>query len=45
MLYGNFKNTSLTQSTYYCNAAVKFFIALIMRNFTPTHFWQNGTGI
>jgi len=35
MLYGNFKNTSFTQSTYNCNAAVGFFMALIMRNFYP----------
>ena len=33
MLYGNFKNTTFTQSTYNCNAAVGFFIALIMRKF------------
>ena len=36
MLYGNFKNTSFTQSTYNCNAAVGFFLALIMRSFYPT---------
>ena len=36
MLYGNFKNTTFTQSTYNCNAAVGFFMALIMRNFYPT---------
>ena len=36
MLYGNFKNTTFTQSTYNCNAAVGFFIALIMRSFYPT---------
>ena len=35
MLYGNSKNTTFTQSTYNCNAAVGFFIALIMRNFYP----------
>ena len=35
MLYGNFKNTTFTQSTYNCNAAVGFFMALIMRNFYP----------
>ena len=35
MLYGKFKNTTFTQSTYNCNAAVGFFIALIMRNFYP----------
>ena len=33
MLYGNFKNTT---STYNCNAAVGFFMALIMRKFYPT---------
>ena len=33
MLNGNFKNTSLTQSTYNCNSADGFFIVLIMRNF------------
>ena len=36
MLYGNFKNTTFTQSTYNCNAAVGFFMALIMRNSYPT---------
>ena len=36
MLVGNFKNTTFTQSTYNCNAAVGFFMALIMRNFYPT---------
>jgi len=36
MLYGNFKNTSFTQSTYNCNAAVGFFMALIMRKFYPS---------
>ena len=36
MLYGNFKNTTFTQSTYNCNAAVGFFMALIMRSFYPT---------
>ena len=36
MLYGNFKNTTFTQSTYNCNAGVGFFIALIMRNFYPS---------
>ena len=36
MLYGNFKNTTFTQSTYNCNAAVGFFMALITRNFYPT---------
>ena len=35
MLYGNFKNTSFTQSTYNCNAAVGFFMALMMKNFYP----------
>jgi len=35
MLYGNSKNTTFTQSTYNCNAAVGFFIALIMRKFYP----------
>ena len=35
MLYGKYKNTTFTQSTYNCNAAVGFFIALIMRNFYP----------
>ena len=36
MLYGNFKNTTFTQSTYNCNAAVGFFMALIIRNFYPS---------
>ena len=36
MLYGNFKNTTFTQSTYNCNAAVGFFMALVMRSFYPT---------
>tara|TARA_B100000945_G_C20413954_1_gene614142 strand:- start:1325 stop:1579 length:255 start_codon:yes stop_codon:yes gene_type:complete len=36
MLYGNFKNTTFSQSTYNCNAAVGFFIALIMREFYPS---------
>ena len=36
MLYGNFKNTSFTQSTYNYNATVGFFMALIMRNFYPS---------
>ena len=36
MLYGNFKNTTFTQSTYNCNAGVGFFIALIMRNYYPS---------
>ena len=35
MLYGNFENTTFIQSTYNFNAAVGFFIALIMRNFYP----------
>ena len=36
MLYGNFKNTTFTQSTYNCNAGVGFFIALILRYFYPS---------
>ena len=36
MLYGNFKNTTFTQSTYNCNAAVGFFMALILRSFYPS---------
>ena len=35
MLYGNFKNTTFTQSTLNINAGVGFFIALIMRYFFP----------
>ncbi len=35
MLYGNFKNTTFTQSTYNCNAGAGFFIALILRYFHP----------
>jgi len=35
MFYGNFKNTTFTQSTYNLNAGVGFFIALIMRYFYP----------
>ena len=33
MYYGNSKNTTFTQSTYNCNAAVGFFMALLMREF------------
>ena len=36
MLYGNSKNTTFTQSTYNCNAAVGFFMALLMREFYPS---------
>jgi hypothetical protein len=36
MLYGNFKNTTFTQSTLNSNAGVGFFIALIMRYFYPS---------
>ncbi len=36
MLYGNFKNTTFTQSTLNLNAGVGFFIALIMRYFYPS---------
>ena len=36
MLYGNFKNTTFTQSTLNINAGVGFFIALIMRYFYPS---------
>ena len=36
MLYGNFKNTTFTQSTLNSNAGVGFFIALIMRCFYPS---------
>ena len=35
MIYGNFKNTTFTQSTINSNAGVGFFIALIMRYFYP----------
>ena len=34
MYYGNSKNTTSTQSTYNCNAAVGFFMALLLGNFT-----------
>jgi magnesium-transporting ATPase (P-type) len=33
MFYGNLKNCTYTQSTTNCNAAVGFFIALIVRSF------------
>ena len=36
MLYGNFKNTTFTQSTYNFNAGVGFFLALILRYFFPS---------
>ena len=36
MLYGNSKNTTFTQSTYNCNAAVGFFMALLIREFYPS---------
>ena len=36
MIYGNFKNTTFTQSTLNSNAGVGFFIALIMRYFYPS---------
>tara|TARA_Y100000590_G_scaffold72735_1_gene79946 strand:- start:3332 stop:3586 length:255 start_codon:yes stop_codon:yes gene_type:complete len=36
MLYGNFKNTTYTQSTMNINAGVGFFLALILRSFYPT---------
>ena len=36
MLYGNFKNTTFTQSTLNSNAGVGFFIALIVRYFYPS---------
>ena len=36
MLYGNSKNTTFTQSVYNCNAAVGFFLALLLRDFFPT---------
>ena len=36
MLYGNFKNSTFTQSTYNANAAVGFFLALIIREFYPS---------
>ena len=36
MLYGNFKNTTFTQSTLNLNAGVGFIIALIMRYFYPS---------
>ena len=36
MIYGNFKNTTFTQSTINSNAGVGFFIALIMRYFYPS---------
>lgn len=35
MIYGNSKNTTFTQSTYNCNAAVGFFFAMILRSFYP----------
>ena len=35
MFYGNSKNTTFTQSTYNCNAAVAFFFAMILRSFYP----------
>ena len=35
MFYGNLKNCTYTQSTTNCNAAVGFFIALIVRSFNP----------
>ena len=38
MLYGNFKNTTFTQSTLNINAGVGFFIALIMRYFYQSAF-------
>ena len=36
MLYGNFKNTTFTQTTLNINAGVGFFIALTMRYFYPS---------
>ena len=36
MYYGNSKNTTFTQSTYNCNAAVGFFMALLIREFYPS---------
>ena len=36
MIYGNFKNTTFTQSTLNINTGVGFFIALIMRYFYPS---------
>lgn len=41
MLYGNYKNTTFTQSTYNCNAAVGFFMALILRSFYPNALLAN----
>ena len=38
MLYGNFKNTTYTQSVVNINAGVGFFIALILRHFYPSSF-------
>ena len=38
MLYGNFKNTTYTQSVVNINAGVGFFIALILRYFYPSSF-------
>jgi len=36
MIYGNFKNTTFTQSTMNINAGVGFFLALILRSFYPS---------
>ena len=36
MIYGNFKNTTFTQSTLNINTGVGFFVALIMRYFYPS---------
>jgi len=35
MIYGNFKNTTFTQSTMNLNAGVGFFLAMILRSFYP----------
>ena len=36
MIYENSENTTFTQSTYNCNAAVGFFMALLIREFYPS---------
>ena len=41
MIYGNSKNTTFTQSTYNCNAAVGFFFAMILRSFYPNALVTN----
>ena len=41
MFYGNSKNTTFTQSTYNCNAAVGVFFAMILRSFYPNALETN----